>query len=124
VVTMKNFGKLHYAEIRTDPIYMFQTQEQEDAGEPKVMMMPPRKFMKQFMDDGSAWWDTAKDLPDEPGIWYIAVNDDGYIMMAEREASMISLDNCDVWQIKHSGPDTDIRGHKWTGKKVEPWDAS
>lgn len=121
---MKNFGKLHYAEIRTDPIYMFQTQEQEDAGEPKVMMMPPRKFMKQFMDDGSAWWDTAKDLPDEPGIWYIAVNDDGYIMMAEREASMISLDNCDVWQIKHSGPDTDIRGHKWTGKKVEPWDAS
>lgn len=114
----KNFGKMHYEEISTEPIYMFQTEAQIEAGEKPVLMMPSRTFLKQFMQDGTPWWDTAKDLPQGSGIWYIAVTDEGFIMMAEREASMISLHDCDVWQIEHPGPDTAIRGHNWTGEEV------
>lgn len=120
---MKRFGKLHYEEITIPAIPFFRTDEQIEAGEPEVIFMPSRIFLKQFMEDGSAWWDTAKDLPNQPGVWYIAVADSGFIVMAERDASMISLEKHEVIQIDHDGPDTAIRGRRWDGENVLPPDA-
>lgn len=115
---VKSFGKMHYAEIQTEPLYMFQTEAQIEAGDPPVLLQPARTFLKQFMEDGSAWWDTAKHLPQKPDVWYIAVTDSGFIVMAERDPSMISLDNHEVIQIGHKGPAEAIRGGQWDGERV------
>lgn len=113
-----NFGKMHYEPVTTPAIPFFRTDQQIEDGEPEVIMMPARTFLKQFNAEGVPWWEIAKDLPQGGDTWYIAVDDNGFTMMAERDPSMISLHDCDVWQIEHPGPDTAIRGHIWTGEEI------
>lgn len=118
----KSFGKIHYEEITIPAIPAFLTDKQIADGEPEVIMMPARTFLKQFNADGVPWWEISRDIPVKAGQWFIAVNDNGWIMMAEKDPTMISLDNCEIWQIEHAGPDTAIRAHKWTGEAVEVWE--
>ena len=119
----KKLGQLHNEPLVLEPIYMFQTEEQEKAREPKIMMMPERHFLKPFLGD-QGWYDFSLTLKPDPKRRFIAVRDDGWIMSAERDPTMITVTGVDIWQIEHSGEQMDLIGHRWTGKEVVPWDAS
>lgn len=110
---VKNFGRMHYIEVTIDAL--------PSPLDDSVILVPARTFFKQVNAEGIPWWEISRDIPVKKGQWFIAVNENGFIMMAEKDPTMVSLHDCDIWQIEHPGPDTEIRGHKWTGKKVEPF---
>ena len=116
----KNFGKFHSEPVEIPALMMFKANEDD----PDVMLLPPRTFYKAVTADGVAWNDICKKLKPGKDDWFIAVQDDGWILMAERDPTMMIISGYDVWQIRHPGPDEEIRRHKWTGKEVVPWDAS
>lgn len=117
---IKNYGKLHSGPVEIPALMMFKVNEDD----PDVMVLPPRTFYKAFAADGEAWNDICARMQLGPDDWFIAVQDDGWILMAERDPTMMMISGHDIWRISHPGPDTAIRTHKWTGKEVEPWPVS
>jgi len=113
----KNLGKLQLKPVTIPAINFFQTDEQIEAGEPELVMIPPRIFYKQFTADDVPWNEASKGL-EGPSTWFIAVREDGWIFSAEQDPTMIGLSDVDIWQIEHPGPQAAIIAHHWNGKEV------
>jgi len=121
----KHFGKMQMIEGSTEPFYFLQSLEDEAAGRPKVVAIPARKFWRMAIEDGTPWFEVQKTLETGPGIWFIVVDETGWVMCCESDPDQIvGPAGYDLWQIEHPGGEWDIRRHIWTGEEVVPWDAS
>jgi hypothetical protein len=120
---MKNFGKMHFNPIKIPPVYMYQTEEQEERGDPKIVMIPEKTVYQLANADDIPWKDVDK-TPVSPDDWYILVEPDGWIMCCEKDPTLLAVEGYDVLRISHPGPRDAIFCQRWTGKEVVPWDAS
>ena len=116
---MKHFGKMQMIEWATEPVYMFQTEEQEERGDPKIVAIPSRKYQRLAIEDGTPWFDVQKKLKPGDDIWFIVTDETGWVMGCERDPDQIvGPPGYDLWQIKHPGGEWDIRRHIWNGKAI------
>jgi hypothetical protein len=113
----RNFGKLRLEPVEIPALKMFKLRDDD----PDVIISPARTYGKPFDAQNDAWTDVCKMVKTGPNIWFIAVQDNGWILMAEQDPTMISITGYDIWQIEHKGPDTEIRTRKWDGKNVVDW---
>jgi hypothetical protein len=117
---MRNFGKLHYNPVIIPTVYMYQTEVEEARGDPKVVMIP-EKTVHQLADASDTPWKDVDLGTVAADDWWIAVEADGFICCCEKDPSLISIDNRDIWQISHPGPRDAIFCQIWTGKEVVPY---
>lgn len=116
---MKHWGKMDKVPVEIEPITMFQIDEDAEP----IVLIPGRTAY--LMGRGKkTWWQMTKDIPLKDGQWFIAVDENGFIMCCERDPNMIMLFGIDLWQIESDKPRDQIFCQKWTGKEVVPWDAS
>jgi hypothetical protein len=113
----KNFGKLRLEPVEIPAILLPKLRDED----PDVVVVPARTAGKPVDAQNDAWNDVCRTVKTGPNTWFIAVQDDGWILMAERDPTMISIPGYDIWQIEHKGPDTEIRTRKWDGKNVVDW---
>ena len=116
-----NLGKLHSEPFQTEDVYFYQSDEQIEAGEPKVLMSPGQTYWQAHMEDGTAWNAFCRTLKLGKKDWFIAVREDGWILSAEQDPTALALPDADIWRIEHDGPHRAIITHKWNGKEVVDW---
>lgn len=120
---MRNFGKMHWTPVTTPVVYMYQTEVDEKAGVPKVVMIPERTYVGHLTAaDGTLWKDVDRGA-DGPDTWYIAVQDeDGFICCCEKDWSMIGVADREIWKIENPNRRDDIFCQRWDGEKVVPYE--
>jgi len=115
----KHFGKMQMIVGWTEPVYFFQSEEDEAAGVPKVVAIPARQFSRIAIEDGTPWLEVQQQLETGPGIWFIVVDERGWVMGCESDPDQIvGPPGYDLWQIEHPGGEWDIRRHIWTGEEI------
>jgi hypothetical protein len=112
---IKNWGKMHPTEVDVPPTTVPNIIE----GQPDIVVRPGYKAVVQADDEGNLWYNLTKDIPQKNGQWFIAVQDgDGFISCCERDPTMVSLFEYEIWQIETTIGRDAIFCHYWNGSDV------
>jgi hypothetical protein len=104
----KNYGKTHHELVEIPAV--LNPFSKEDT-----VLIPPRTYYRQHAADGKRWDETAEA---KEGTWFIAVNEDGWIVCCERDPTMVAVVGIDIWQIESDLPREEIFCKWWNGKEV------
>jgi hypothetical protein len=112
---IKNWGKMYPTEVDVPPTTVPNIIE----GEPDIVVRPGSKAYVQGDAEGNLWYNLVAGIPQTDTQWFIAVQDgDGFISCCERDPTMVSLFDYEIWQIETDIGRDAIFCHYWDGSNV------